>query len=280
MSYEIDRILNVNYYNNAKNIPLKQNRNAFNLVYVDKNNITLDENGHQISLKRGSLYIVRLNRPIELISSKKETPYILCISFYCNSISVDSITNTVFSVSQKEKTLLSDIFYDYNSNKDQQKTDYDLEYKIAVLQLEILLIRLAMKKNEKPKENNIVFFQKDNKNIPQIDDIVSYMQQNLSKKISMDDLSNHFNVSKSYISRQFKKYYFVGAINYFNILKIQRSKELLRDTDKSIATIAEELGYDNVYYFSNQFKKIVTISPKKYRSRIQDIGEIMMSGVC
>mgnify|MGYP001293458865 CR=1 FL=1 len=47
--------------------------------------------------------------------------------------------------------------------------------------------------------------------------------------------------------------------------KIKRARFLLKESDHSISDIADELGYDNIHYFSLQFKKITGLSPSAYR---------------
>ncbi|RME70993.1 MAG: AraC family transcriptional regulator, partial [Verrucomicrobia bacterium] len=54
-------------------------------------------------------------------------------------------------------------------------------------------------------------------------------------------------------------------LDYFNRLKVQRACELLATTTLSIAEIAEQLGFDDPYYFSRLFRKIMGMAPRVYR---------------
>ena len=53
--------------------------------------------------------------------------------------------------------------------------------------------------------------------------------------------------------------------SYLNIMRINKSMDLLRDTDMSIAEIADMVGFCNQSYYSDCFRKIKGITPKKFR---------------
>ena len=50
-------------------------------------------------------------------------------------------------------------------------------------------------------------------------------------------------------------------------MKMQRACELLDSTDKAIKVIAGEVGYQDAFYFSRIFKRIIGVSPQKYREQ-------------
>ncbi len=57
-------------------------------------------------------------------------------------------------------------------------------------------------------------------------------------------------------------------IEYFTYLKIEKSKELLREKNNSIKEIAEKLSFDTPNYFSKTFKKYTKITPSEYVRRL------------
>ena len=58
----------------------------------------------------------------------------------------------------------------------------------------------------------------------------------------------------------------------FTTMKIDRAKQLLRESDRNVSQIAEILGYDNSFYFCSQFKKFTGMSPLEYRRSVNAIG--------
>ena len=99
------------------------------------------------------------------------------------------------------------------------------------------------------------------------------MQQHISEKLTVDSLCRQFHVSRSRIKSLFAQYKQVGAIHFFIQMKITRAKDLLRESDCNISQIAELLGYDNVYYFCNQFKQAENMSPLEYRRSVKAVGD-------
>ena len=62
-------------------------------------------------------------------------------------------------------------------------------------------------------------------------------------------------------------------MHFYINMKIAQVKEYLRQSDLNVSQIAEKLGYDNVYYFCNQFKARENMSPLEYRRSVKAIGD-------
>ena len=99
-----------------------------------------------------------------------------------------------------------------------------------------------------------------------IDLAVQYMNQHVDKIISLPELSASYNYSTSRFSSLFKDRTGFAPIDYFLHMKVQKATQLLDFTEKSVKEIAGELGFDDPYYFSRLFKKIMALSPTEFRS--------------
>jgi len=98
-----------------------------------------------------------------------------------------------------------------------------------------------------------------------INDILSYIEINIKKNVSLEDLSSYYNISPYYMSKLFKKETGINFIDYISKRKINLAKEMLEFTDMSIINIAIELGYNEPNYFSKVFKKSTGMSPTNFR---------------
>lgn len=96
---------------------------------------------------------------------------------------------------------------------------------------------------------------------------INFMLENISQKFSLHELAAVVNLSASHFSRLFLSRTAHSPINYFIQLKIQRSCRLLDNTTHSIAEIARETGFDDQFYFSRQFRRVMNMSPRAYRNR-------------
>jgi AraC family transcriptional regulator, arabinose operon regulatory protein len=99
-----------------------------------------------------------------------------------------------------------------------------------------------------------------------VDSAIAYMQKKLCENITLEDLSKESNYSVSRFSNLFRQKTGYAPIDYFIQMKMQRASQQLDFTDKSIKDIAYGLGFDDPYYFSRMFKKVIGMSPLKYRA--------------
>ncbi|QYR22888.1 response regulator [Paenibacillus sp. sptzw28] len=92
-----------------------------------------------------------------------------------------------------------------------------------------------------------------------------YVSARLHEKISMEDAAQILHMNPSHFSRIFKQETGETFIEYVTRVKMERAKESLDRTDKTVEQISESLGYDNTSYFIKLFKAFSGYSPKDYR---------------
>ncbi len=92
-----------------------------------------------------------------------------------------------------------------------------------------------------------------------------YIKENYSQNLSINYLCEQVHLSQSYLSNIFKAQTGNTCMEYLKKVRIEKSKELLKETDMRVYEIANTVGYNDYKYFVSQFKKIVGTSPKEYR---------------
>ena len=98
-----------------------------------------------------------------------------------------------------------------------------------------------------------------------IDKAILFMQQNLTKPITLDNIAQSAHLSVSFFSRKFKQETGYAPIEYFNHLRIQKACQLLHFSQLRINEVASEIGIDDPFYFSRLFKQQMGMSPVAYR---------------
>lgn len=95
--------------------------------------------------------------------------------------------------------------------------------------------------------------------------INQYIHEHYHEDIGRNRIAAEFYLTPEYLAKLYKKRAGVSLKTYINEYRIEKAKELLRTSDKSISDIAEAVGFDNFSYFSTLFKSITGLSPKDYK---------------
>ncbi len=96
---------------------------------------------------------------------------------------------------------------------------------------------------------------------------INFMLESLTKKLKLDEIAAETSLSASHFSRLFVNRTGHSPIDYFIQLKIQRACRLLDNSGWMIADVAREMGFDDQFYFSKVFRKVMGMSPGEYRKR-------------
>ncbi|WP_139993214.1 response regulator transcription factor [Paenibacillus paridis] len=91
-----------------------------------------------------------------------------------------------------------------------------------------------------------------------------FVVSHVTEKLTLEDMANHLNLNSSYFSRLFKKETNQNFIEYVNMVKLQKAKELLQQSSKSVEEISDYLGYANKSYFIKLFKREMGMRPSEY----------------
>ena len=83
---------------------------------------------------------------------------------------------------------------------------------------------------------------------------------------SVEDLASEMGVSYPYFRRLFREQTGTSAKQYQMTVRIQRARDFLANTDKSVKEIAGLLGFHSAFHFASQFKKTVGTTPSSYRN--------------
>ncbi len=96
---------------------------------------------------------------------------------------------------------------------------------------------------------------------------VNFMLENLTRKLKLEEITDETNLSASHYSRLFLNRTGHSPIDYFIQLRIQRACRLLDNSGRMIADVAREMGFEDQFYFSRVFRKVMGMSPADYRKR-------------
>ncbi|HMF71923.1 MAG TPA: AraC family transcriptional regulator [Flavitalea sp.] len=96
---------------------------------------------------------------------------------------------------------------------------------------------------------------------------INFMRENLQKLLTLDEISGQVSLSSSHFSYLFRQRTGFAPMEYFNHLKMQKACQYLLFTDMRIKEISNQVGFDDPYYFSRLFSKLMGLSPLQYRTK-------------
>lgn len=100
--------------------------------------------------------------------------------------------------------------------------------------------------------------------------IIAYTEENFLKKDILKAVSKETFFSVSYLSRRFKDNVGITFTEYLRKVRIEKSMSLLANTDKKIIEIAELCGYSDMKSFNSIFKKMLGVTPQKFRQEFSN----------
>lgn len=125
------------------------------------------------------------------------------------------------------------------------------------------LLTMLLTANSISEENDTVLQAK-------LKTILTYIDANFTQEIRLDELAKRFDISKYYLTREFKHAYGETIFQHIIGLRINYAKRLLRFTDKSVEEISTLCGFNDQSYFSKQFKKAENVTCLAFRRRWRD----------
>lgn len=215
----------------------------------------LNYDGKKIKLSKNEAAFINCNKPYSHTSDNWKISW---IHFNGNNMKniYDKYLNRNGKISFKVSKEYEDVIVSIIelANSDDFLKDMNINAKLSNLLFMIM--------------SNTIYSNDTNRNrIYNINDIKDYIDNNYSKEISLETISNTFYINKFYLTRLFKETFGTTIINYLNRVRITKSKELVRYSNNNLDDIARSVGFKDQNYYSRIFKKIEGISPREYKRK-------------
>jgi AraC-like DNA-binding protein len=143
---------------------------------------------------------------------------------------------------------------------------YDLMLKTLVMKLIIFILRDSGTTQLETNALKLSYEEQEKQTI--VNDIIGYLEAHHTEEVSLTTLSQTLYISPTYISRVFKAETGESPINYLIKLRLERAKTLLEnDPTITVKAAANQVGYNDAYYFSKLFKKYYGAAPSAFLNR-------------
>ena len=98
--------------------------------------------------------------------------------------------------------------------------------------------------------------------------ILKYVESKIHEPLTVADICRQFSISRSSLQLLFKNAVDQSPKKYISDMKLERSRQMLRENKYTVSEISLKLGYSSIHYFSNAFTQKYHISPSEYAKRI------------
>lgn len=281
---KIDRIITIHYFEYMKNFSFQgESHNFWEIACVDKGEVQFRADERIYSLKRGDCIF---HKPMEfhaIQSIGNSALNLVVLSFESSSEAMHYFEEKTFHLTEENKTLLSKVIQEARlafSNpihiptveqvNRAENAPFGSEQLIKIY-LEQFLINLVRESNPIEIKSQAIYVRNTNESV--LEKILQYLELHICERLSIKTICNDNLIGRSCLQNLFHREMHCGVIEYFNRMKIDLAKQIIRDNTKNFSEISDFLSYNSLPYFSRQFKKITGMSPSEYATSIKGISE-------
>ncbi len=271
----ISKIVTIHYYEFDKNFVFDgESHDFWEMVYVDKGKVLIKRDDEEVILSQGEVIFHRPNE-FHSIRALDSSPNYFVASFVCSSPAMQYFEKYHTTLDKTLKSFISSVIKESEQTYLIPKNDPSLKKlikkgnaaiggeQLIKTYLEQLLIFLIRGINKKGETN--VFPTKESMENHLVKEIKELVHRSVEEKLSVPDICESLGYSKSYLSRLFREQTGETIANYSVCVKIDISKQLIREGRLNFAQISDKLSFDNPQYFSRVFKRITGMSPSEFK---------------
>ena len=230
------------------------------LTYVDQGSLHSVADGQDILLNQGDLMLYGPDQWHMQYADVKVAPRFMTLAFDAGDYDLSELYNRKFQSPQKA------IGYLQNILREQERMD-ETSGDMILSMLELVLLHL-MRQTDAPADTLQSTYGLTNEN-----DIIRRAQQYISthvrSRLSVPLVAEKTDVSTSYLTALFHKHLQISPGEYIRRIKLQESKQMIREGNMNFTEIAEALQYSTIHHFSRQFKEKFGITPSQYAKSIK-----------
>ncbi len=278
----ISKIYSIQYFEYLKDFSFEgEKHNFWEFVYIDKGAINAIAEDKDHNLIKGDIIFHKPNEFHKLRANGRIAPNLIIMSFSCKSPAMKWFNGKILRIGNEEKNLLARILHEAGNAFSSKLNDsllLALERKekqifateqLIKLYLEQILIGLVRREMHIGVYNKPASPLKEKTRKDAFNKVVDFFENNLFDMPNLETVCRTTGFSCTYIENVFKEKTGRSVMEYFKIIKLEKSKDLIRDGDYTFTQIAANLNYSSLHYFSKIFKKYIGMTPTEYSSSVK-----------
>ena len=231
------------------------------LTYVDKGSLHSVADGRDILLEQGDLVIYAPGQWHMQYADVDMSPSFITITFDLAGEYPAELINRKFTIPQSAVSTLQRMLRELD-----RMDDFSADMVICMLQ--VLLLEL-LREQANPVGTKLRATNAVNSENEIIRRAQQYISEHVREKLTVPLVARHVDVSPSYLTALFRKNLQISPGEYVRRIKLQESKQMIREDNMNFTEIAAALQYSTVHHFSRQFKDKFGITPTEYAKSVR-----------
>ncbi len=229
-----------------------ESHRASELLYVTDGTLHCGVGGMHWQLKRGELLLIEENQWHTFFCDIGQNASYYSLSFELSDAPSLQLFNRIFSAPDCTDALLE------NMEKEMQHLDA-LSHGLCLSNLQQLLLSMLRLRQEEPQQELPPARERQ-----LVEEAMRYIAAHCREGLSVGDVAGGINISPSYLTALFQKCLHRAPGDYIRRVRLEESREMIREGGLNMTQIAQLLHYSTVYHFSRQFKENLGITPTQY----------------
>lgn len=230
------------------------------LTYVDQGSLHSVADGQDILLEQGDLMLYAPNQWHMQYSDITVAPRFMTIAFDPGDYDLSELYNRKFQSPQKAIDYLQKIL------REQERMDeLSGDWILSLLAMTLLTLKRL---SDAPADTlkSVHCLTNENQIIRRAQ---QYISTHVRSRLTVPLVAQNTDVSTSYLTALFHKHLQISPGEYIRRIKLQESKQMIREGNLNFTEIAEALQYSTIHHFSRQFKEKFGITPSQYAKSIR-----------
>ena len=230
------------------------------LTYVDQGSLHSVADGVDLLLDQGDMVLYAPDQWHMQYADMEVAPRYVTVSFDIAGGDLSRLFNRKIKAPQKAVTLLQQML------REQERMDaYSCDMLLSLL-TQMLLTLLREENSPAQRLQSAYALHSENEVISRAQ---QYISTHIQEKLSVPLVARKIDISPSYLTALFHKHLQISPGEYIRRIKLQESKQMIRENTMNFTEIAAALQYSTVHHFSLQFKEKFGITPTEYAKSVR-----------
>ena len=225
------------------------------VIYVEHGSLHCVADGQDFLLQEGELTLFGPHQWHMLYADVGTAPRYVTVAFDAEGMNLQSLLNRKVTVSAQVSAVLQQLL------QEQVQMDAysaDMIYSQLSVLLVLLLREYPVESSSVPGGENEIICQAQ-----------QYVCSHVREKMTVPSVAKQVDVSPSYLTALFHKHLHISPGEYIRRVKLQESKQMIRENQLNFTEIAAALEYSTVHHYSRQFKEKFGITPSEYAKAVR-----------